>query len=306
MNNTTIEEKYKSGFISIIGRPNVGKSTFLNQVIGQKIAIMSDKPQTTRNKVQGVYTTNQSQLIFIDTPGIHKPKHKLGDFMMKVAMNTLKEVDLVLFMVNVTEGYGRGDEFIIEKLKGIKTPVFLVLNKIDAIHPDQLLPMIEQYKNLYDFKEIIPISALEGNNIDQLLKEITEYMPEGPQYYPADQVTDHPERFIISELIREKALHLTKEEVPHSLAVTIDKIDHRNNQDLVHVMATIIVERDSQKGIVIGKQGRMLKEIGKRARVDIENLLGTKIFLELWVKVQKDWRNKAIHLRDFGFKEDEY
>ncbi|WP_075982340.1 GTPase Era [Bacillus massilinigeriensis] len=305
MNNET-GKKFKSGFISIIGRPNVGKSTFLNRVIGQKIAIMSDKPQTTRNKVQGVLTTNDAQLIFIDTPGIHKPKHKLGDFMMKVAQNTLKEIDAVLFMVNAEEGYGRGEEFIIEKFKSLQTPVFLVINKIDKIHPDQLLSLIESYKEKYNFAEIVPISALQGNNVERLLEQIKQYMPEGPQYYPADQVTDHPERFIISELIREKALHLTREEIPHSLAVVIDKIERMDEKNVIHVMATVIVERDSQKGIIIGKQGGMLKEIGKRARIDIENLLGTKVFLELWVKVQKDWRNKLTQLRDFGFREDEY
>ncbi|MGM0844204.1 MAG: GTPase Era [Bacillota bacterium] len=298
------QQVYKSGFISIIGRPNVGKSTFLNQVIGQKIAIMSDKPQTTRNKVQGVYTTNDSQMIFIDTPGIHKPKHKLGDFMMKIAQNTLREVDVVLFMINAEEGYGRGDEFIIEKLKGVKTPVFLVLNKIDQLHPDDLLPLIKQYSALHDFAAIVPISALEGNNVETLVSEIRKILPEGPQYYPADQVTDHPERFIVSELIREKALHLTREEIPHSLAVVIDKISTRGDGTVIDVMATIVVERDSQKGIIIGKQGSMLKEIGKRARVDIENLLGTKVYLELWVKVQKDWRNKLSNLRDFGFNDD--
>ena len=299
-------QPFKSGFISIIGRPNVGKSTYLNRVIGQKIAIMSDKPQTTRNKVQGVLTTNDSQMVFIDTPGIHKPKHKLGDFMMKIAINTLKEVDLIVFMINAEEGFGRGDEFIIEKLKGVTTPVFLVINKIDQVQPDQLFPLIEQYKEKYDFAEIVPISALEGNNVDRLLEQIKSYLPEGPQYYPADQITDHPERFIVSELIREKALHLTREEIPHSIAVLIDKMEDKSDQEIIHVMATIIVERDSQKGIVIGKQGKMLKEIGQRARLDIENLLGSKVFLELWVKVQKDWRNKAFHLRDYGFKEDEY
>ena len=304
MNNTV--QEHKSGFISIIGRPNVGKSTFLNRVIGQKIAIMSDKPQTTRNKVQGVLTTNDAQYIFIDTPGIHKPKHKLGDFMMKVAQNTLKEVDVVLFMVNAEEGFGRGEEFILEKFQSVRTPVFLVINKIDKIHPDQLMTLIESYKDKYEFSEIIPISALEGNNVETLLEQIKKYIPEGPQYYPADQVTDHPERFIVSELIREKALHLTREEIPHSLAVLIDKMERREDKDVVNVMATIIVERDSQKGIVIGKQGKMLKEIGQRARLDIENLLGSKVFLELWVKVQKDWRNKMTQLRDFGFREDEY
>ncbi|PWW26541.1 GTP-binding protein Era [Cytobacillus oceanisediminis] len=306
MNNETTSKGHKSGFISIIGRPNVGKSTFLNRVIGQKIAIMSDKPQTTRNKVQGVLTTDDAQFIFIDTPGIHKPKHKLGDFMMKVAQNTLKEVDVILFMVNAQEGFGRGEEFIIEKFQSVRTPIFLVINKIDQVHPDELLKLIESYREKYEFSEIIPISALEGNNVETLLGQIKEYIPEGPQFYPADQVTDHPERFIVSELIREKALHLTREEIPHSLAVIIDKMERREEKDVVHVMATIIVERDSQKGIVIGKQGKMLKEVGKRARVDIENLLGSKVYLELWVKVQKDWRNKMSQLRDFGFREDEY
>lgn len=306
LNNNEQNKEFKSGFISIIGRPNVGKSTFLNRVIGQKIAIMSDKPQTTRNKVQGVLTLPDAQLIFIDTPGIHKPKHKLGDFMMKVAQNTLKEVDLVLFMVNAEEGFGRGEEFIIEKFQSVKTPIFLVINKIDQIHPDDLLPIIESYQEKFPFKEVVPISALEGNNVERLLDQIKTYLPEGPQFYPADQVTDHPERFIISELIREKALHLTREEIPHSLAVVIDKIERQENKDVIHVMATVIVERDSQKGIIIGKKGSMLKEIGQRARVDIENLLGSKVFLELWVKVQKDWRNKKSQLRDFGFNEDEY
>jgi GTPase len=306
MNNPKQSNAYKSGFISIIGRPNVGKSTYLNRVIGQKIAIMSDKPQTTRNKVQGVLTTEDSQLIFIDTPGIHKPKHKLGDFMMKVAQNTLKGVDLILFMVNAEEGFGRGEEFIIEKFQTVNTPIFLIINKIDKIHPDELFTVIESYKEKYPFKEIVPISALEGNNVEHLLGVIKKYLPEGPQYYPADQVTDHPERFIVSELIREKALHLTREEIPHSLAVVIEKMERRQDKDVIHVMATIIVERDSQKGIVIGKQGSMLKEIGKLARMDIENLLGSKVFLELWVKVQKDWRNKMAQLRDYGFRDDDY
>ncbi|MFF2795023.1 GTPase Era [Lysinibacillus xylanilyticus] len=298
---------YKSGFISIIGRPNVGKSTFLNRVIGQKIAIMSDKPQTTRNKVQGVLTTNDSQMIFIDTPGIHKPKHKLGDFMLKVSKNTLREVDVIMFMVNAEQKLGKGDEFILEMLAGNPTPVFLVINKIDQIHPDELMGIIESYKERYDFAEIVPISALQGNNVENLLEALAKYLPEGPQYYPADQVTDHPERFIISELIREKVLHLTREEIPHSIAVVIDKIRRdEENEDKIRVAATIIVERDSQKGIVIGKRGALLKEVGIRARKDIEMLLGSKVYLELWVKVQKDWRNKSTHLRDFGFRDDEY
>ncbi|KIL53439.1 GTPase Era [Jeotgalibacillus alimentarius] len=301
-----MENKHKSGFISIVGRPNVGKSTFLNRVIGQKIAIMSDKPQTTRNKIQGVLTTNDSQMIFIDTPGIHKPKHKLGDFMIKMATNTFREVDLILFMVNVDEGFGRGDEYIMELLKDVKTPVFLVLNKIDTVHPDELLPVIDQYRSKFEFTETVPISALEGNNVEVLLDQIKGYLPEGPQYYPADQVTDHPERFIISELIREKALHMTREEIPHSIAVSIEQIKKEKGREVIDIMATIVVERDSQKGIVIGKRGAMLKEIGQRAREDIENLLGSKVYLELWVKVQKDWRNKANSLRDFGFNDKEY
>ncbi|AEV20108.1 GTP-binding protein era [Geobacillus thermoleovorans CCB_US3_UF5] len=300
------KEGYKSGFVAIIGRPNVGKSTFLNRVIGQKIAIMSDKPQTTRNKIQGVYTDDDAQIIFIDTPGVHKPKHKLGDFMMKVALNALREVDLILFMVNAEEGFGRGEAFIIERLKEVDTPVFLVINKIDRVHPDELLPLIDRYKDLYPFAEIVPISALEGNNVDRLLEQIKERLPEGPQYYPPDQITDHPEQFIIAELIREKALHLTREEVPHSIAVVVERIERREGSPTVYISAVIVVERDSQKGIIIGKQGRMLKEIGQRARADIEALLGSKVFLELWVKVQKDWRNRLSQLRDFGFREDEY
>ena len=301
-------EGFKSGFISIIGRPNVGKSTFLNRVVGQKIAIMSDKPQTTRNKVQGVLTLKESQMIFIDTPGIHIPKHKLGDFMLKVAKNTFREVDVIMFMVNATEARGKIDDYIMEMLENNETPVFLVINKIDQIHPDELTKIIDSYKRKYDFAEIIPISALQGNNVDNLLETVQKYLPEGPQYYPADQVTDHPERFIISELIREKVLHLTREEIPHSIAVVIDKIkkEEDTEKEMIRVQATIIVERDSQKGIVIGKKGALLKEVGTRARKDIEMLLGTNVYLELWVKVQKDWRNKSAHLKDYGFRDDEY
>ncbi|WP_277587186.1 GTPase Era [Psychrobacillus antarcticus] len=301
-------ENYKSGFISIIGRPNVGKSTFLNRVIGQKIAIMSDKPQTTRNKVQGVLTLENSQMIFIDTPGIHIPKHKLGDFMLKVAKNTLREVDVIIFMVNAVEPRGKIDDYIMEMLENNETPVFLVINKIDQVHPEKLVGIIESYTKKYDFAEVLPISALQGNNVDKLLETIQSYLPQGPQYYPADQVTDHPERFIISELIREKVLHLTREEIPHSIAVVIDNIkkEEDTEKDMIRVSATIIVERDSQKGIVIGKKGALLKEVGIRARKDIEMLLGTNVYLELWVKVQKDWRNKSAHLKDYGFRDDEY
>ncbi|MEN2465011.1 GTPase Era [Ornithinibacillus sp. FSL M8-0202] len=300
-----MENNYKSGFIAIIGRPNVGKSTFMNKVIGQKIAIMSDKPQTTRNKIQGVLTQSDAQFIFIDTPGIHKPKHRLGDFMVKIAENTLNEVDAVLFMINADEGYGKGDQFIMDRLERVKSPVFLVVNKIDLVHPDKLLPLIELYKEKYDFEEIIPISALQGNNVTHLLDVLKNHLPEGPQFYPADQVTDHPERFIISELIREKVLHLTREEVPHSIAVVIENIEKRES-NAIFIQAVIVTERKSQKGILIGKQGSMLKNIGKEARKDIEALLGSKVYLELWVKVQKDWRNKQSQLFEYGFRQDEY
>ncbi|SDC31361.1 GTPase Era [Shouchella lonarensis] len=299
------EQSFKSGFVSIIGRPNVGKSTLLNHVIGQKIAIMSDKPQTTRNKVQGVYTDADVQVIFIDTPGIHKPKHRLGDFMMKVAKNTLREVDLILYVISADEQFGPGEQYILERLQETNQPVFLVVNKIDKVTSDELLHMIASYKDRYDFAEIVPISALEGENVPTLMKQIVSYMKEGPQYYPADQVTDHPERFIVSELIREKVLQLTREEIPHAIAVVIEQMKRRDNGK-VYVGATVIVERSSQKGMIIGKRGAMLKEIGQLARADIEALLGSGVFLELWVKVQKDWRNRPAQLRDFGFNEEDY
>ncbi|SET63733.1 GTP-binding protein Era [Salinibacillus kushneri] len=299
-------QSFRSGFIAIVGRPNVGKSTFMNHVIGQKIAIMSDKPQTTRNKIQGVLTDKEAQFIFIDTPGIHKPKHKLGDFMVKTAEQTLNEVDMVIFMINAEEGYGAGDQYMIDRLQSIKQPIFLVINKIDQIHPDDVLPLIEEYRTKLDFAEIIPISALQGNNVDHLMEVMKTYLPEGPQYYPEDQITDHPERFIISELIREKVLQLTREEVPHSIAVILDNMEVRDQRKAVYVQASIITERPSQKGIIIGKQGAMLKEIGQLARSDIESLLGSKIYLDLWVKVKKDWRNRMTQLREYGFNEDDY
>ncbi len=299
-------QEFKSGFISIVGRPNVGKSTFLNHVVGQKIAIMSDKPQTTRNKVQGVVTTDDAQMIYIDTPGIHKPKHRLGDFMVKVARNTLSEVDVIMFMVNATEKIGPGDRFIMDLFKNTETPVFLIINKIDLVHPDELLETIVSYQSEYDFAEVVPISALNGNNTDRLLETLKGYLPEGPKYYPDDQVTDHPERFIISEFIREKVLHLTREEIPHSVAVVIEQIEREKDRDMVNIMATIVVDRDSQKGIVIGKRGALLKQVGTQARKDIEMLLGSKVFLELWVKVQRDWRNRPTRLKEFGLSEDDY
>ncbi len=296
--------EYKSGFVTIIGRPNVGKSTFVNRVIGHKIAIMSDKAQTTRNKIQGVMTEKDAQIVFLDTPGIHKPKHKLGDYMMKVAKNTLSEIDAVMFMVNVNEEIGRGDQYIIEMLKTVKTPVFLVLNKIDLVHPDALMPKIEQYQTYMDFAEIVPISALEGHNVKHFLNVLKSYLPEGPQYYPDGQISDHPEQFVVSELIREKILQTTSEEIPHAIGVNVERMT-KESEDRVHIEATIFVERDSQKGIVIGKGGKKLKEIGKRARLDIEHLLGSKVYLDLWVKVQKDWRNKATFIKQMGYVEDE-
>ncbi|MGS4114874.1 GTPase Era [Staphylococcus pseudintermedius] len=296
--------EYKSGFVTIIGRPNVGKSTFVNRVIGHKIAIMSDKAQTTRNKIQGVMTQQDAQIVFLDTPGIHKPKHKLGDYMMKVAKNTLSEIDAVMFMVNVNEEIGRGDEYIMEMLKTVKTPVFLVLNKIDLVQPDALMPRIEQYQRYMDFAEIIPISALEGHNVDHFINVLKSYLPEGPQYYPDGQISDHPEQFVVSELIREKILQTTSEEIPHAIGVNVERMT-QESEDRVHIEAVIYVERDSQKGIVIGKGGKKLKEVGKRARLDIEHLLGSKVYLDLWVKVQKDWRNKSSFIKQMGYVEDE-
>lgn len=296
--------EHKSGFVSIIGRPNVGKSTFVNRVIGHKIAIMSDKAQTTRNKIQGVMTRDDAQIIFIDTPGIHKPKHKLGDYMMRVAKNTLSEIDAIMFMVNVNEDIGRGDEYIMEMLNNVKTPIFLVLNKIDLVHPDTLMPKIEQYQSYMDFTDIIPISALEGLNVDHFIDVLKSFLPEGPKYYPDNQISDHPEQFVVSEIIREKILHLTSEEIPHAIGVNVDRMI-KEDEDRVRIEATIYVERDSQKGIVIGKGGKKLKEVGKRARRDIEMLLGSKVYLELWVKVQRDWRNKVNFIRQIGYVEDQ-
>lgn len=297
---------FKSGFVSIIGRPNVGKSTFMNKVLGQKVAIMSDKPQTTRNKIQGVYTKDKAQMIFIDTPGIHKPKHQLGEHMMKVARNTLRETEVILFIINAAEEIGRGDEFIIDMLKNTKTPIILVLNKIDLIHPDELIKQIEVYKDKLEFSDVVPISALQGNNIERLLSVIESHLPEGPMYYPEDRITDHPEHFIVSELIREKALHKLSQELPHAIGVEVLKMKGDDEGGKVKVEALIYVERESQKGMVIGKGGKMLKEIGREARKDIENLLGSKVYLELWVKVQKDWRNKPTFIRSLGYKDEEY
>ena len=297
---------FKSGFVAILGRPNVGKSTFLNHVMGQKIAIMSDKAQTTRNKIMGIYTTDQEQIVFIDTPGIHKPKTALGDFMVESAYSTLREVDTVLFMISADGARGKGDDMIMERLKAAKVPVILVVNKIDKVHPNQLLSQIDDYRKQMDFKEVVPISALQGNNVSHLVDILSENLEEGYQYFPADQITDHPECFLVSEMIREKVLLLTREEIPHSVAVIIDSMKRDEETDKIHIRATIMVERDSQKGIIIGKGGSMLKKIGSMARRDIELMLGDKVFLETWVKVKKNWRDKKLDLADFGYNEKEY
>jgi GTP-binding protein Era len=297
------DSPFKSGFAALIGRPNVGKSTLMNQVLGQKVAITSDKPQTTRNRIHGVYTSAEGQIIFIDTPGIHKPHHKLGDYMMQVVRSTLSEVDVILFLTDVTQSLGAGERFVIRLLEQVNTPVFLILNKIDQVHPDDLLPVIDRYRQLYDFAEVIPVSALYGNNVSTLIQSILRILPEGPMYYPPDQTTNHPETFIVAELIREKILHLTHEEVPHSVAVVIEEMTRRE-EGVVYIHAVIYTERPSQKGILIGKQGQMLKRVGQMARQEIEALFGSKVFLDLWVKVKEDWRNRDLMLRNFGYQMD--
>lgn len=297
------KKDYKSGFVALIGRPNVGKSTLLNFLVGQKVAIMSPQPQTTRNKISGIYTDDQEQIVFIDTPGIHKPKNKLDDFMDKSSYSALDEVDVVLFMVE-PEPAGKGDQYIAELLKKIKKPVFLVINKIDKVHPDKLLSIIDSYKNLGDFAEIVPISASQGNNVSELIKTIAKYLPEGSQFYDADQLTDRPEYFIVAELIREQVLKLTHEEVPHATAVVVDRMrDHEGGK--LQIEATIYVERPGQKGIIIGKKGQMLKQIGIAARQEIEALLGEKVNLRLWVKVQKNWRSDPAFLKSIGYNAKE-
>ena len=296
-----MESNYKSGFVAVIGRPNVGKSTLVNSLIGQKIVIMSDKPQTTRNKILCVLTQDDAQIVFIDTPGIHKPKHKLGEYMVNAAENTLKEVDVICFVVDASEDLGAGELYILERLQATNKPVILVVNKIDKIDKQQVLPTISRYAERYDFIGVVPISAKEETNLDGLVTEIKKHLEEGPQYYPSDMVTDQPERLVTAELIREKVLHLTREEIPHAIAVDIEEMATRKNDD-VYIRATIYVERDSQKGIVIGAKGALLKEIGAMARVDIENLLGSKVYLDLWVKVKKDWRNRDGILRGLGYE----
>ena len=296
-------DNFKSGFVAIIGRPNVGKSTLINNFLGQKISIISPKPQTTRNKIQGIYTTDNEQIIFIDTPGIHKPHHQLGEYMNRTSLDTLRNVDLILFIIDGTQDFGTGDEFVIEQLKKVDTKVFLVVNKIDLIkNKGRLMENIQKFIDYYEFPETFYISALNGENIDSLLKAIVDLLEVGPMYYPKDQTSDHPEHFIISEIIREKVLILTHEEIPHSVAVNIDEMkENDENPELLDIRATIYVERSSQKKIIIGSQGNLIKQIGTLARKEIVMLLGQKIFLELWVKVEEDWRNKKSHLKRMGY-----
>ena len=294
---------FKSGFVSIVGRPNVGKSTLMNNVVGEKIAIMSDKPQTTRNTIQAVYTDEEAQVVFLDTPGIHKPKNKLGEFMVKSATDAFKNVDLVLFVVDESKKIGPGDRKIIDDLQNIKTPVVLVLNKIDQLNEEELFDLMKMYNAEGVFEQIVPISALKGRNINELLKVIKSHLEEGPQYFPDYMITDQPERVLVSELIREKVLHYIHDEVPHGVAVEIERMKSRKDKEIVDISAVIYCERDSHKGIIIGKNGRKLKGIGKSARADIELLLGSQANLQLWVKVKENWRNLQNYVSNFGYTE---
>ena len=296
---------FKSGFVSIVGRPNVGKSTLMNNVVGEKIAIMSDKPQTTRNTIQAVYTDDESQVVFLDTPGIHKPKNKLGEIMVKAATDAFSNVDLILFVVDSSRKIGPGDRRIMEDLRGSKTPIVLVINKIDQIEDkDELFDIIKMYDDEKIFKEIVPISALKGKNVKTLINVIKEDLEEGPKYFPDYMVTDQPERVLIAELIREKVLHYVDDEVPHGVAVEIERMKARQNKDIIDISAVIYCERDSHKGIIIGKGGRKLKGIGKSARQDIELLLGSQINLQLWVKVKENWRNLQNYINNFGLNDN--
>ena len=297
---------YKSGFVTLIGRPNVGKSTLMNRLIGQKIAITSNKPQTTRNRIQTVYTCDEGQIIFLDTPGIHKAKNKLGEYMVSVAERTLKEVDVILWLVEPSTFIGAGEQHIAEQLRSVKTPVFLVINKIDTVEKAEILKFIAAYKDIVDFAEIIPVSALKGENTDDLLQAMMKYLPTGPQYYDEDTITDQPERQIVAEMIREKALRNLSDEIPHGIAVAIDRMHERPNGGIIDIDATIVCERNSHKGIIIGKQGAMLKKIGSQARADMEALLDCKVNLKLWVKVKKDWRDSDFLIKNFGYRKTDY
>jgi len=296
------ENIFKSGFVSIIGRPNVGKSTLLNSILGEKVSIVSDKPQTTRNRILGIRTLPGTQVIFIDTPGIHKPKHKLNEYMVKIALHTLDEVDIVLFMTEAGESIGGGDRYIIERLQNVRKPVFLLINKIDLVQKSSLLPLIDEFSRLYNFAEIFPVSALHGDNVSGLSEAIVSRLPEGPQYFPDDAVTDQPMRFIAAELVREKIFQLTYEEIPYSIAVGIEEFREEKEKNVVFIRAVIFVDKDSQKGIVIGKGGMMLKKVGQLAREELEAIMGIKVFLELWVKVKSGWRGDDMILRMLGYK----
>ena len=297
------KEQFKSGFAALIGRPNVGKSTLMNHLIGQKIAITSKKPQTTRNRIQKVYTSEEGQIVFVDTPGIHKAKNRLGDYMVNVAQRSLKEVDVVLFLVEPTDYIGAGEQQILSQLRKINTPVILVINKIDTVKKEELFGFIDVYRKEMDFAEIVPVSALKNDNTDELIRCIMKYLPYGPAFYDEDTVTDQPQRQIVAELIREKALRSLNEEIPHGIAVTIERMKWRGQ--IVDIDATIICERESHKGIIIGKQGAMLKKIGMNARKDVEDLLESKVNLQLWVKVKKDWRDSEFLLKNFGYDSGE-
>jgi GTP-binding protein Era len=297
---------FKSGFVTLIGRPNVGKSTLMNQLIGQKIAITSKKPQTTRNRIQTVYTDEErGQIIFLDTPGIHKAKNKLGEYMVNVAERTLTEVDAILWLVEPTTFIGAGERHIAEQLKKTNVPVILVINKTDTVKKEEILAFIDTYRKIYDFAEIIPASALHGENTDTIVDMIFKYLPYGPMYYDEDTVTDQPERQIVAELIREKALHALDEEIPHGIAVTIETMKYRKGNKIIDIEATIICERESHKGIIIGKGGAMLKKIGTNARYEIEKMLECKVNLNLWVKVRKGWRDSDVQMKNFGYNKDQ-
>lgn len=301
-----MKENFKSGFVTIIGRPNVGKSTLMNHLIGQKIAITSNKPQTTRNRIQTVYTDmERGQIVFLDTPGIHKAKNKLGEYMVNTAEHTLNEVDVILWLVEPSNFIGAGEQHIIEQLKKTKTPVILVINKVDTVSRDKILEFIDTYRKVYDFAEIVPASALRAQNLDTVLDMIFKYLPYGPQFYDEDTITDQQERAIVAEIIREKALHALDDEIPHGIAVCIDRMKQRKGQNIMDIEATIVCERDSHKGIVIGKGGAMLKKIGSNARYEIERLLEEQVNLKLWVKVKKDWRDSDSMMKNFGYNKDE-
>ena len=301
-----MEQMQKSGFATLIGRPNVGKSTLMNRLIGQKIAITSNKPQTTRNRIQTVYTCGEGQIVFLDTPGIHKAKNKLGEYMVNVAERTLREVDVVLWLVEPTTFIGAGERHIAEQLAKAKTPVILVINKTDTVKREEILLFIDTYRKLYDFDEIVPVSALNGDNTDTLIEQIFKYLPYGPRFYDEDTVTDQPMRQIVAELIREKALRCLSDEIPHGIAVAIDKMKERSGGKVCDIDATIICEKDSHKGIIIGKQGAMLKKIGSAARYEIERMMEMKVNLQLWVKVKKDWRDSDFLIKNFGYDKKDF